>query len=82
MGAELSFADPGKCVPTPADPGNGALPTSHIDRYGDALPEGALFRLGTVRFRHGSGPQCIAFSPDGRTIASAAANQDVGIYLY
>ena len=38
------------------------------DRHGDPLPNGAVARFGTMRFRNVEGP--VAFSPDGRVLAA------------
>src|SRR5262249_33647528 len=51
-----------------AHPLSGAEP--RLDRHGDPLPEGAVARIGTVRFRHGSSLASLAFSPDGKRIVS------------
>jgi WD40 repeat protein len=40
------------------------------DRYGDALPEGVIARLGTVRWRDPDG-DLVSFSADGKAILSA-----------
>jgi WD40 repeat protein len=45
--------------------------TGRTDRYGDPLPEFVLARIGTNRFRPAHTVEAIAFSPDGRTLASA-----------
>jgi WD40 repeat protein len=42
-----------------------------LDSHGDPLPPGVLFRLGTQRLHHGA-IESIAWSPDGKWVASAA----------
>ncbi|MBI3411015.1 MAG: WD40 repeat domain-containing protein [Planctomycetes bacterium] len=52
-------------VSSPAD----AQEKIRKDIHGDPLPEGALARLGTIKFRPGDVIQNLAFSPDGKQIA-------------
>ena len=47
-------------------------PKPRLDLYGDPLPEGAVARMGTLRFRESQGIHHIAFSPDLRLVATAS----------
>src|SRR5579884_2859236 len=77
----LAVVAGGMMLLSPSEPrpsGNGdpdrsltvAAPKNAIDAHGDPLPEGAVARLGTVRFNHGDGLHSLFFSPDGKTIIS------------
>src|SRR5437660_9707819 len=53
-------------APQPGQPAK----TPRVDQLGDPLPEGALARLGTTRFRHG-GRELLGFTPDAKTLLFA-----------
>jgi RNA polymerase sigma factor (sigma-70 family) len=49
------------------------------DGIGDPLPEAALLRLGTKRFRHPSSAAELALSPDGKTVVTLGG---AGLYAW
>jgi RNA polymerase sigma factor (sigma-70 family) len=53
-----------------------------LDPQGDPFPAGAVARLGTTRFRHGARVTWLAFTRDGKTLASAAQAWDPTIRLW
>jgi WD40 repeat protein len=51
-----------------ATPAAADEPAPRLDRYGDPLPDGAVARLGTARFRHDYSVGSVLFYPDGKSI--------------
>jgi RNA polymerase sigma factor (sigma-70 family) len=54
---------------------------AHNDRYGDALPPGAVARIGTVRWWHGRDQQLcgMVYTPDGTKLVACEADKRVQI---
>jgi RNA polymerase sigma factor (sigma-70 family) len=73
-GVGLAALGPGAAGPDvdPPAPVPGPAPAApHVDAEGVPLPAEALARVGSSRLRHGGGVSAVAFSPDGRWVASA-----------
>jgi RNA polymerase sigma factor (sigma-70 family) len=63
-------AEPPKREPAPAPPVATAAPAEKADAAGDPLPPGALARMGSNRFHHGSNIHRLTVSPDGKWVIS------------
>jgi WD40 repeat protein/beta-lactamase regulating signal transducer with metallopeptidase domain len=59
--------------PEPRSPATG-------DLHGDPLPEGALARLGTTRWRHGAEVSFVSFGPDGKTLVTAGRDDTIRLW--
>ncbi len=85
MGALVRHAPVAEEPPTVAKGEDRSTPAKehrpeHVDLQGDLLPEGAVARLGTVRFRMGGLVYACAYSPDGKTLAAGSADNTVTLF--
>ncbi len=65
---------------TPEPPKSEGQQAARRDRYGDPLPDEAIARLGTTRFRHGGAIGSLAFTPDGKTLVSCGVWDGIRIW--
>jgi WD40 repeat protein len=52
------------------------------DTFGDPLPPGAVVRLGTQRLHHGGEVAAVAWSPDGKWLASGGGFSDYAVSIW
>lgn len=55
-------------------------PFAGVEGFRDPLPQGALVRVGTARWRHGGPVNFVQFLPDGQTVVSAADDRFVRVW--
>jgi RNA polymerase sigma factor (sigma-70 family) len=86
VGAAGSLLRTKPLEPPPADEATVApakkssTPQAHTDRHGDPLPEGAVARLGTVRFRMSGLVYACALSPDGKILAASSVDEAIALF--
>jgi WD40 repeat protein len=76
-GAVLTVADTGPSAP-PEDPAVSSA--TQVPSSGDSLPEGAVARLGTLRFHHGSDLRGVAFALDGQSLLSVGRDSLIRVW--
>ena len=67
--------EPSAVVPKP-----NADEKAGLDWQGDPMPAGAVVRLGSARLRHGGIVNAVAYSPDGKAIASGGGDNLIRLW--
>ena len=62
------------------DPDPAPVPKAGLDSFGEPLPDRALARFGTTRLRHGEAIEVVAFSPDGKALATGCDDGTLGLW--
>jgi WD40 repeat protein len=63
-----------------SEPGSTPKKGARVDAFGDPLPPGAVRRIGTVRLRQPSEVCSVAFSPDGKLLATGGRYDGVRLW--
>src|SRR5262245_808600 len=78
--AKLALSVTVLCFFSPAGAQQVGTARPATDAQGDPLPPDAVARIGTTRLRHAASVSSVAFSLDGKRIASSTIWFDVGVW--
>lgn len=78
--AAESLEDTPPPVSTAPKAAESSMPKERKDALGDPLPRGAVARLGTIRLRHSGWINSVAYSSDGKWLASGGSDERVRVW--